>query len=89
MLSVVTVTMEKNLIAAMHSSETYLIFLAQCMQFNLLEVDVIEFIILVGDVGLVVVVIEILHSSENSLSVPGTVQLNFAVMIIIMGFVNN
>ena len=49
------------------------------MQLNLLAVEIIEFAIIVADVGLAVAVIVILHSSEWSLSVPGTVQLNFAV----------
>ena len=40
-----------------------------------------EFVVIVGDVVLEVVFIVILHSSERSLSVPGTVQLNFAIII--------
>ena len=49
------------------------------MQLNILAVDLIEFAITLSDVGLVAVARVMLHSSESLLSVPGTVQLNFAV----------
>ena len=56
----VVVTMEK--IAVMHHQKVCLAFVIQCILLNLL---VVEFTIIVGDVGLVVVTIVILHSSER------------------------